>query len=99
MEIFRNKTMSLNSGYVAYQLPVRAMWRLAISKAGMAGRIVSRLLQTEQVQPSKNIIVDIKIKKQIHQLEYIAELSPAQRVFAVIYKQQIEWMNDAKKGK
>ncbi len=99
MEIFRNKTMSLNSGYAAYQSPVRAMWRLAISKAGMAGRNTSGLLQTEQAQPSKNIFVDIEIKKQIDQLENIADLSPAQRVFAVIRKQQIEWMNDSKKGK
>ena len=56
MEIFKSKTINLNSGYVNYPTSVKAIWRLAICKAGIAGRMVAGFLQSEQGQPSKYLI-------------------------------------------
>ncbi len=58
METFRSRSMNLNSGYANYQTSVRAMWRLAIYKAGMASRVVTGLLQSEQGQLSKQVLTN-----------------------------------------
>ena len=136
MEVFKNRTMNLDDGYVNYQSSVKAMLKQAAIKARiLVSTIFSSL--SEQEEPVKDLttgrsltsnkfttilpkfpqpknkstfnslaknrsglranVIDFQLEKSYTLSENSTDMSPAQIVFAVLHKQQVEWMRETEK--